>query len=870
MAENVQITPGVGVTIGADNVLDGTLGNAQIQYVKIMDGAIGGTNKATVTTNGLVVDGSATTQPISAVSLPLPTGAATETTLTSVETNTDNLDVLLSTRATEATLSDIKDQTDELTFVASRLLVDGSGVTQPVSALSLPLPTGAATETTLVDIETNTNNLDVALSTRASELTLSSIKDQTDELTFISNRLLVDGSGVIQPISGTVAATQSGTWSTGRTWVLASVTDAVDSVQSGIWSTRAQDGSGTPLTSTLVSGKQALDVNIAGGVTLTVDLNEATDSVQIYGNDGTTNQAIKTNVAGEIQVDVVNSVLPTGAATSALQTSGNASLASIDGKTPALGQALAAASVPVVLTTAQLATLTPLSTVAVTQSTSPWVVSGSVTANAGTGTFTVGQATGTNLHTVVDSGSITVANATIAVTQSGTWTTGRTWTLASGSDSVASVQSGAWSIAVNNAAGAAAVNIQDGGNSITVDGTVSISGSVAVTGPLTDTQLRATPVPVSVTSTTITGTVAVTQSTSPWVVSGTVTSNAGTGTFNNQQSNITLDYDTGAGTQNLTVWGIALPASGGAVAGGTATNPIRIDPTGTTAQPVSGTVAATQSGTWNITNISGTVSLPTGAATETTLSTRLADATFTARINTLGQKTMANSTPVVLASDQSAIPASQSGTWNITNITGTISLPTGAATSANQTTANTSLSTIAGAILGQGSTTAGQNGNLMLGAVTTASPAYTTAQSSPLSLNTAGSLRTDNTSWLGSTAPTVGQKTSANSLPVVISSDQTAIPVSLPTSTTGTTSNVSRSNANQTFLASNTARKGATIYNDSGANVYVKLAATASTTSFSVQIASQAYYEVPFNYTGIIDGIWGSNGAGAARITELT
>ena len=35
---------------------------------------------------------------------------------------------------------------------------------------------------------------------------------------------------------------------------------------------------------------------------------------------------------------------------------------------------------------------------------------------------------------------------------------------------------------------------------------------------------------------------------------------------------------------------------------------------------VSGTVAATQSGTWNINNVSGTVSLPTGAATETTLS----------------------------------------------------------------------------------------------------------------------------------------------------------------------------------------------------------------------------------------------------------
>jgi len=36
-------------------------------------------------------------------------------------------------------------------------------------------------------------------------------------------------------------------------------------------------------------------------------------------------------------------------------------------------------------------------------------------------------------------------------------------------------------VTIDNAAGAAAVNIQDGGNSITVDGTVAISGTVAVT-----------------------------------------------------------------------------------------------------------------------------------------------------------------------------------------------------------------------------------------------------------------------------------------------------------------------------------------------------------------------------------------------------
>jgi hypothetical protein len=46
-------------------------------------------------------------------------------------------------------------------------------------------------------------------------------------------------------------------------------------------------------------------------------------------------------------------------ATEAKQDTGNTSLSSIDTKTPALGQALAAASVPIVLTAAQLTTLTP-------------------------------------------------------------------------------------------------------------------------------------------------------------------------------------------------------------------------------------------------------------------------------------------------------------------------------------------------------------------------------------------------------------------------------------------------------------------------------------------------------------------------------
>jgi hypothetical protein len=87
--------------------------------------------------------------------------------------------------------------------------------------------------------------------------------------------------------------------------------------------------------------------------------------------------------------------------------------------------------------------------------------------------------------------------------------------------------------------------------------------------------------------------------------------------------------------------------------------------------------------------------LPTGAATsanQTTANTSLAS--IDGKIPSQGQAVMAASVPVVISSNQSAVPASQSGTWNINNVSGTISLPTGAATSANQTTANTSLSSI--------------------------------------------------------------------------------------------------------------------------------------------------------------------------------
>lgn len=53
-----------------------------------------------------------------------------------------------------------------------------------------------------------------------------------------------------------------------------------------------------------------------------------------------------------------------------------------------------------------------------------------------------------------------------------------------------------------------------------------------------------------------------------------------------------------------------------------------------------------------------TLPLPTGASTETTLGTRLAESTFTTRIPVQGQATMAASIPVTIASNQSTLPVS--------------------------------------------------------------------------------------------------------------------------------------------------------------------------------------------------------------------
>lgn len=232
MADNVTANPGTGgatfasddiagiqyprgkITLGADGVNDGDVSSSNPMPV-------GGTLLTTIA-NNLPTQGQKTMAgsqpvtiasdqsavPISAASLPLPTGAATAALQTTGNTSLASIDGKLGSlgqklMAGSAPVVIASDQSAipvsgtvsvnalptgantigavnlaQYTPVTGRLPVDGSGVTQPVSgtvtanagtgtfaisAAALPLPTGAATETTLSAINTKTPSLATAV-----------------------------------------------------------------------------------------------------------------------------------------------------------------------------------------------------------------------------------------------------------------------------------------------------------------------------------------------------------------------------------------------------------------------------------------------------------------------------------------------------------------------------------------------------------------------------------------------------------------------------------------------------------------------------------------------------------------------------------
>lgn len=235
----------------------------------------------------------------------------------------------------------------------------------------------------------------------------------------------------------------------------------------------------------------------------------------------------------------------------------------------------------------------------------------------------------------------------------------------------------------------------------------------------------------------------------------------------------------------------------GTLVGVSATNPLPITGSISAVNPSVGSVGSAApssaglvgfaNGSGNLTAVSATAPLPvTGTVNQ-------GSAPWADNLTQIGGNAVATAASgiakVGLTDGTGNAISSTSGALNVDITNASLPLPTGGATSANQTNAsqktqivdgsgnvigstsnalnvdvtnaitanagtnlNTSalalesggnLATVASAVLTQASTTSGQKGVLLQGAVTTASPTYTTAQTSPVSLTTAGALRVD-------------------------------------------------------------------------------------------------------------------------------
>jgi hypothetical protein len=291
---------------------------------------------------------------------------------------------------------------------------------------------------------------------------------------------ITDNGGSIT-VDGTVAATQSGSWNVGLnagTNAIGSITNTTfASTQSGSWNVGLNAGT-----------------NYVGRVRLT---------------DGTTD------------AEVVPLANYNAQAVAVVDGSGNQVTSFGGGTQYTDGAAVATPTGTVSLgfdgTNVQALSTTAAGLLNIADGGGSITVDGTVTANAGTGSFTVAQATAANLNaTVVGTGTFAVQAA-----QSGAWTVGvnnaggaSAVNIQDGGNSitvdgtVAATQSGSWSVTnlansgvdigdvtINNAAGAAAVNIQDGGNSITIDGSVGLNagtnyvGKVRLTDGTTDAEV---------------------------------------------------------------------------------------------------------------------------------------------------------------------------------------------------------------------------------------------------------------------------------------------------------------------------------------------------------------------------------------------
>lgn len=297
-----------------------------------------------------------------------------------------------------------------------------------------------------------------------------------------------------------------------------------------------------------------------------------------------------------------------------------------------------------------------------------------------------------------------------------------------------------------------------------------------------------------------------------------------------------------------------------------------VQPTGTNLHAVIDSSALPTGASTSALQTSGNASLSTIATNTTGVSTAalqtsgnssltsIATSTGTLATNsaTLGQKASAGSAPVVIASDQSAIPVTGAFFQATQPVSGTVTVTQ--ATAANLNATVTGTVTVANNTYAQASTTSGQLGQLIQGAVTTVAPTYTTATTNPLSLTTAGAIRIDGSGAV-SPLPTGGStsalQTTGNTSLATIATN-TAIKTNNGTLTNSSATTSATPSTSTTLVAVNAARRYLLIQNVSTtATVWINFtsAATAGLGSFMLLPGGVLAQETGFVSTEAVTGL---------------
>lgn len=222
----------------------------------------------------------------------VPTDVSTSSPMPTVQTGTPALPTGAATEAKQDTGN------TSLATIASTV----SGTEVQVDVLTSALPAGAATQATLATIDVDTGVIAVDTTSLDGKIPAIPTGGGT-EAAAVRVTMATDSTGQMT-VDGTVTA-NLGTIAGAAT----EVTSAAILVNTGTIGTSLNN---------IEAGYAAEGSALGSGVL-------------IQGDDGTDRQNIAVDVSGNVQTNIVTSALPTGGSTAALQTTGNASLATLAG-----------------------------------------------------------------------------------------------------------------------------------------------------------------------------------------------------------------------------------------------------------------------------------------------------------------------------------------------------------------------------------------------------------------------------------------------------------------------------------------------------------------------------------------------------------